>query len=668
MKKILFIQLPPPRFDFCESPLNIPLAAGFMMSAILYGSNRADSAIREMDTAILDHWNADILGDQGLIRSIEILQPDILCITLYVWNVQRSLFIASMVKRNFPGVRNVVGGPEVTPDNHWVLRHPAVDVGIFGEGESRILPVLEALVEKAGLNKIPGIFFKKDGALVLNRRKPELWNLDSCPYPYLNGSPNIQHYQTAFVETARGCPFKCRYCFYHKSYDRVRFHSEDRLSGLFEFLYSKSCDVSEIYLMDPTFNARPDYRNILALLASLRKKKDIRLHTELRSDLLTDSDISLFNDAGLVSAEIGLQSADTEVLKKAGRTGNPQLTMSGARKLKDSGIEVTTGIILGLPGDTPQGFSRTLRELKGSGAYSVIHPFTLSALPGTNFRAHARDLGLQYHDRPPYHVYQTPTFPKEAFRDSLLEFEAEFETELDHINPPSLVCDSRSFVSRPEHEPYISKWIIDESISVAPGLIQLVANKSSDPFCFWFRWELSRRGNNRALDVLRPFCDANPYTGLHIILEDRNPPQTELIREIIEATAQPDLYLNRYYNPLYRDNEVISPCVWIIIPLPSTIESRNSLLDAYSSYGKIIWKVNRFDIYSLHDSWSPLLVSMRNKRYPTTVNRVFDALMDAHAGCLDEIFFEEAIYQELWDKTVRGLKVKNRISEKILAS
>jgi hypothetical protein len=59
---------------------------------------------------------------------------------------------------------------------------------------------------------------------------------------------------------------------------------------------------------------------------------------------------------------------------------------------------------------------------------------------------------------------------------------------------------------------------------------------------------------------------------------------------------------------------------------------------------------------------------MRNKRYPTTVNRVFDALMDAHAGCLDEIFFEEAIYQELWDKTVRGLKVKNRISEKILAS
>lgn len=168
--------------------------------------------------------------------------------------------------------------------------------------------------------------------------------------------------------------------------------------------------------------------------------------------------------------------------------------------------------------------------------------------------------------------------------------------------------------------------------------------------------------------MLRPFCDANPYTSLHIILEDRKPPDTELISEIIKATAQPDLYLNRYYNPLYRDDEVISPCVWIIIPLPSSIESRNSLLDTYSSYGKIIWKIKRLDICKLHDSWTPLLVSLRNKRYPGTVNRVFDALMDAHENCLDEVFFEEAFFQELWDKTVRGLKVKDRISEKILVS
>ena len=87
-----------------------------------------------------------------------------------------------------------------------------------------------------------------------------------------------------------------------------------------DFAYSMDNSVKEIYLIDPTFNARPDFRDILKLMVCLREKKDLRVHTELRSDLLSEGDIQLFKDAGLVSAEIGLQSVNPEVLALAGRS------------------------------------------------------------------------------------------------------------------------------------------------------------------------------------------------------------------------------------------------------------------------------------------------------------------------------------------------------------
>ena len=78
----------------------------------------------------------DVFADQGLVLEIVKRQPAIVAMTLYVWNVDRSLFLASNIKKLSPQTRILVGGPEVTPDNAWVMRHPSVDAGVFGEGES----------------------------------------------------------------------------------------------------------------------------------------------------------------------------------------------------------------------------------------------------------------------------------------------------------------------------------------------------------------------------------------------------------------------------------------------------------------------------------------------------------------------------------------------------
>ena len=82
----------------------------------------------------------DVFADAGLAAAVARRRPALVAMTLYVWNVARSLFLASNIKRHAPGTRVIVGGPEVTPDNAWVVHHPALDAGVFGEGESRHRP------------------------------------------------------------------------------------------------------------------------------------------------------------------------------------------------------------------------------------------------------------------------------------------------------------------------------------------------------------------------------------------------------------------------------------------------------------------------------------------------------------------------------------------------
>ncbi|MEW6114364.1 MAG: radical SAM protein, partial [Thermodesulfobacteriota bacterium] len=443
MKRVLFVQLPPPRFRFEEPPTNIPLAAGFLLSAL-----RA-RAERGFQSSLLDPAIADMLADEGLAARILEQQPDVVAMTLYVWNSQRSLFLASNLKRRLPGLRVFVGGPEVTPDNQWVLEHPAVDAGVFGEGESRIAPMLELLLVGRG-NQPPGTFLKARGKLLINDDTPPPWDLAAASYPYLDREIAPSWDGTLFLETVRGCPFQCRYCYYHKTFAGVRKHPAQSIRSVLDMAYSQQSGVRELYLMDPTFNAIRGFRTLLKELRKYRPQKKVALHTELRADLLTHSDVELLRDAGLRSAEVGLQTINRDALREAGRTGDPEKVARGVEFLKQAGIEVITGIILGLPKDSPEGFAATLAWLKKTGAYSVVHPFVLSILPGTNFRTRASMLGLTYEPRPPYYVRSTPTFTQESIQASLLQCEDVFDMEMDHIPLPLLVDNGPEVIDRPD--------------------------------------------------------------------------------------------------------------------------------------------------------------------------------------------------------------------------
>jgi hypothetical protein len=122
--RALLVQLPVPN----NPSLNTPLAAGYL-KAYAYEQGLADSSEIEIFPRLL----ADYAGDARLVHEIVARQPDVLGVSLYTWNSERSLDIVGRVKAQLPGLRVVAGGPEVQKDNLWVLRHPAIDIAVIGE-------------------------------------------------------------------------------------------------------------------------------------------------------------------------------------------------------------------------------------------------------------------------------------------------------------------------------------------------------------------------------------------------------------------------------------------------------------------------------------------------------------------------------------------------------
>ncbi len=664
MIRVLYVQLPPARFACEEVPTNVQLAPGFLASAS--GAGGAE----DIRVEILESDVVDVFADEGLAAEICRRQPDVVGLTLYLWNVKRSLFLASNIKRRRPETRILAGGPEVTPDNEWVLNHPALDAGVFGEGESRVRALLEVLSGRRDMGAVPGTFFKDSRGLNLNLDPVPPWDLSACPYPYLNRAIGPSRDGIIFVETVRGCPFRCRYCYYHKAFDRVRRHPIEAVEGVLDWAYAANSGVREIYLMDPTFNAVPRFAEVLKGMAARRSSKEIAIHTELRADLLNADDVILLRDAGLKTAEVGLQTTNPVALRHAGRKGDPDRTASGVHLLKDAGIEVYTGIILGLPGDRPEGFSATLQWLKKSDAYSVLQPFVLSVLPGTDFRTQAAKLGLQYDPRPPYYIQQTGTFPQDALGDALAECERVFDVELDHVPLPSFVDEGVDVISQPEEAPYISKWIVDprRCLRGHPRLLDSVISRATDPFVFWFRGENPRDWEGAMMDALKEFMLRNPHALLDVILEFSCPPRPEFPEAALSEIADPAAFVNRSFAPFRGDGTVVFPRFFIIFQDPLHSSHRQRIEEEYGHCCVPVWDTGRTRLSDVRDDVSPRLISWPVPDVADAGETLFPALEYLYQSPLDDVVFRDSRLHRAWTCRHRKRAAVATFPERILVT
>jgi molybdenum cofactor biosynthesis enzyme MoaA len=408
-KKKLFVkllQLPIHEVHDLYTQGNIPLAAGYLKATAL-----KKEVLEENDIRIVPRDIANYAGDNAILKWILNENTNIVGFTNYMWNIHRNIHLAKKIKETNPDTFVIFGGPEID-HQHRALKNKSIDAFVIGEGEETFIDLINDIKNGKQLKR------------VYQSTKPV--NLKEIPNPYLEKILFPWQNESMFLETMRGCPYHCKYCFYSNFYSSMRFFPEDYLPELFAM--ARHYKVPELYFMDPSFNVTPQLEEKLERLQHLNTT-DIPIHTEIRLEGVTKDIAQLMKKAGFRSVEAGLQSVNEKSLSAIARSWDKEKFIQGAQLLLEQGIDVKTGIILGLPYDDLKDLEHTLDFVIDLNLAESMEIYPLSLIPGTQLRDEAQSMGITYMPHPPYWVLSTQYMSQKDLKYAVEMMENKLEIE-----------------------------------------------------------------------------------------------------------------------------------------------------------------------------------------------------------------------------------------------
>ncbi|MFH1350452.1 MAG: radical SAM protein [Pseudomonadota bacterium] len=259
---------------------------------------------------------------------------------------------------------------------------PSVDFYIISLlGEPILYEALKRLLDNRSLDGIPntGIFDGKE--YIFSRQVDDIPNAETIPIDWGSLPDNIFRYGVVSLQGSRGCPHRCAFCNFVR--DR-RLLSVKPLSQLIDELkIISSRGVKYVWFVDDNFRLGSKDLNTVCK-RFIDEGIGIRWMTMVRADTLKDIDMDLLSHSGCIEVQLGLESADPQILSNMNKRANPTLYREVVRNLLEVGINCSCYFIFGFPGETGETALRTREfiksieypRLKGTLSWSLF-PFSL---------------------------------------------------------------------------------------------------------------------------------------------------------------------------------------------------------------------------------------------------------------------------------------------------
>ena len=387
----------------------VPLAGMYLKAAAL----KDPALVKQVDIAI--RYYTTQTENRELLWRILKEKPDLVGFSCYVWNIGKVRQICSLIKQQAPGIKIILGGPEVSPISVKALQeNPWADVVARGEGEVTFSELLKCYLPKEKkLAAVQGITFREGDKIVENPNRPLIKNLCEIPSPYLTDAIDLSKAEEAVIELGRGCVFKCHYCFFHKNYPTMRYFSLERIEK--ELEYISQFDVKRLNLLDATFNL--DKKRAIEICKLVYKvfKDKIQIAIEARAELMNKELAEWFSKINADLIEAGLQSANPVALKNINRPTNLNRFKKGIEILQQGNVPTQIDLICGLPGDNFKTFQKSI-EYTISLKPDIISVFDLLVLPGTYLYNNPAEFKMQFDPNPPHAVISNYSFSFDEIR------------------------------------------------------------------------------------------------------------------------------------------------------------------------------------------------------------------------------------------------------------
>jgi anaerobic magnesium-protoporphyrin IX monomethyl ester cyclase len=325
---------------------------------------------------------------------------DLIAFSCYIWNITPTLEVIKIIKSINPKIKILLGGPEVSYEYENVIALPEIDFIIYGEGETPF----QTLLQKYGeWESIPSLVWKNSkGEIKINASSPtydiKLF-ADSMPYRF--DDPEELKNKVLYIETSRGCPYKCEFCLASLD-NKVRYLPMESIKRTLLYMMQNGKVVK---FLDRTFNIKKDFTlEIFQFILENYREGNV-FQFEITADILHPDIIKYVNEKvpkDLFRFEIGIQSVNQKANLAVSRKQNFEKTTSIINAVRDK-VELHLDLIVGLPHDYFDDIKHGIEEV------FKLHPPEfqlgfLKFLKGTPVREKYPEHEYVFDVNPPYQI------------------------------------------------------------------------------------------------------------------------------------------------------------------------------------------------------------------------------------------------------------------------
>lgn len=336
---------------------------------------------------------------------VEKLKPLYIGFSVYTENINNVFKMCRYLKKSFPQIPLLLGGPHPTLDTEYCMRKRYIDFILTGDGEHNALELAEAIrtnQKVISFSEIQGLIYKSsDDNFCAGMKRRFVTNMDLLPIINRDYLSKCFTSNLPTIYSSRGCPGQCIYCAAPAMSGR-KYRIRDIENVFLESLYIVDVckNYYQIFYCDDTFTV---FRKRLERFIELCKQPKVKFswRCESRVDALYRYSDLLegLKEAGCSRIQFGIESGNQQVLDNI-RKG---LILEHAYEIIDKtvniGIPVVTSFMFGHYCDTEETMTDTVNMMEYlltkyknmvEVAYALNTPF-----PGTYQYEHLNELGLE---------------------------------------------------------------------------------------------------------------------------------------------------------------------------------------------------------------------------------------------------------------------------------
>lgn len=314
----------------------------------------------------------------------------------------QTLKISEAINRSKNRPIFLMGGHLSSPDPEYFLRKTGADVIVIGEGEETILELLDAIENNKPFSGIKSIAYFDGKKYIQTPRRSLMQDIDTIPYPAWDLLP-MENYvlmlyphmmrgeRSMFVMTARGCPFKCNFCY--RMDEGYRTRKPESIIEEIQIL-KNNYNVSYIAFLDELFMGSIK-RTLELCEIFIKAKLDIKWFCSGRLNYAKPEVLKLMKKAGCVFISYGIESLDEGTLKAMNKALTVKQITDGIENTIQAGISPGFNIIFGNIGEPLEALQKGVEFLLKYDDHSqlrTIRPVT--PYPGSELYYYAIKHGL----------------------------------------------------------------------------------------------------------------------------------------------------------------------------------------------------------------------------------------------------------------------------------